>query len=457
MKTDILVIGDGLAGSAAALEAARLGARVALVSAGHGSSDRAQGGIAAATLPEDSPRLHALDTLAAGAGLCDPDAVSMLTSAGPATVRWLESLGVRFDGGAAREAAHSVARVLHLHGDQSGSTLMGFMRDAITREPRIGRIQGRLHSLIGDGVCGGAVFSGGLTMLAGATVLATGGYAGLFELTTNSRLSSGKGILEASRAGARVADLEFVQFHPSVFDGPHPFLITEALRGAGGRIVDADGERFIDELLPRDQVARALAMHRGQAYISVTHLDPGLLRRSFPNFMRNCRRVGIDPLREAVPITPAAHYTMGGVATDLDGRSSINGLFAAGECARTGVHGANRLASNSLLEAATFGRRAAAAASESQPMLVAAPPRARMWARGDMTVGAVRRLLDSAAGVLRTGAGLERALARLRSGAVSEGAADAADVAAMICSAALARPHSLGAHHRLDESAPIAV
>jgi len=457
VKTDILVIGDGLAGSAAALEGARLGARVALVSAGHGSSDRAQGGIAAATLPEDSPRLHALDTLAAGGDLCDPDAVSMLTSAGPETVRWLESLGVRFDGGAAREAAHSLPRVLHLRGDQSGSTLMGFMRDAIGREPRIRRIQGRLHSLIGDGACGGAAFSGGLSVHAGATVLATGGYAGLFERTTNSRLSNGKGILEASRAGARVADMEFVQFHPTVFDGPSPFLITEALRGAGAYIVDADGERFIDELLPRDQVARALAMHRGQAFISVTHLDPVVLRRSFPNFVRNCRRVGIDPLREAVPIVPAAHYTMGGVATDLDGHSSLAGLFAAGECARTGVHGANRLASNSLLEAATFGRRAAAAAVGSEKTIANAPVRSRVWARGDLTVGDVRRLLDSAAGVLRTGAGLERALARLRAGALSESAADAAGVATMICSAALARPHSLGAHQRVDEPAPIAV
>src|SRR6266850_3665734 len=165
---DILVIGDGLAGSAAALEAARLGASVALVSAAHGSSDRAQGGIAAATLPEDSPRLHALDTLAAGGDLCDPSAVAMLTSAGPGTVRWLESLGVRFDGGSAREAAHSLPRVLHLGGDQSGSTLMGFMRTAIEHEPRITRYRARLDSLIGEGSCAGAAFSGGLTIVAGA-------------------------------------------------------------------------------------------------------------------------------------------------------------------------------------------------------------------------------------------------------------------------------------------------
>jgi L-aspartate oxidase len=455
--TDILVIGDGLAGSAAALEAARLGARVALVSAGPASSERAQGGIAAAVLPEDSPRLHALDTLAAGAGLCDPDAVAMLTSAGPQTVHWLESLGVHFDGGAAREAAHSMPRVLHLGGDQSGHTLMAFVHAAIEREPRITRFSAKLHALLGDGVCEGAVFSGGLTVYAGATVLATGGYAGLYERTTNSRLSNGKGILEAARAGARVADLEFVQFHPTVFAGGNPFLITEALRGAGAYLVDSAGERFIDELLPRDQVAVALARHAGPAYISATHLNPDLLRHSFPNFMRNCRLAGIDPLRQPVPITPAAHYTMGGVATDLDGRASVVGLFAAGECARTGVHGANRLASNSLLEAAAFGRRAAAAAVETSPIAGSSRSRGHVWRRGELSLVDIRVLLDSAAGVLRSGAGLESALRVLRSGTNSAAAANAAEMATMICSAALTRPLSLGAHQRLDQPAPIAV
>jgi L-aspartate oxidase len=457
LQTDILVIGDGLAGSAAALEAAQLGAHVVLVSAGPASSERAQGGIAAAVLPEDSPRLHALDTLAAGAGLCDPNAVAMLTSAGPETVYWLESLGVRFDGGAAREAAHSMARVLHLGGDQSGHTLMAFVHRAIEREPRIARFSARLHALLGDGTCEGAVFSGGLTVRAGATVLATGGYAGLYERTTNSRLSNGKGILEAARAGARVADLEFVQFHPTVFAGAHPFLITEALRGAGAYLVDDAGERFIDELLPRDQVAVALVRHPGQAYISATHMDPELLSRSFPNFMRNCRLAGIDPLRQPVPITPAAHYTMGGVATDLDGRASVPGLFAAGECARTGVHGANRLASNSLLEAATFGRRAAEAATATAPVAGLSRARPHVWRRGELSLVEVRNLLDSAAGVLRSGAGLRDALRILRSGANSATSDDATEMASMICAAALARSLSLGAHQRLDQPAPIAV
>jgi aspartate oxidase len=457
LHTDILVIGDGLAGSAAALEAAGLGASVALVSAERGSSDRAQGGIAAATLPEDSPRLHALDTIAAGGALCDPSAVAMLTTAGPATVTWLESLGVRFDGGSAREAAHSLPRVLHLGGDQSGSTLMSFMRSAIEHEPNITRYRARLQSLIVDEWCGGAVFSDGLVVQAGATVLATGGYAGLFGRTTNSRISNGKGILEASRAGARVADLEFIQFHPTVFDGAHPFLITEALRGAGAFLVDEHGERFVDELLPRDQVARAVAMRRGRAFLSATHLDPALLRRSFPNFIRNCRRVGIDPLRQIVPITPAAHYTMGGVVTDLDGRSSVAGLYAAGECARTGVHGANRLASNSLLEAAAFGRRAAAAAVGAPRIQGAGEARTVVWRRGDLTVAQVGELLDSAAGVVRTGADLKNALTRLRSGAVSSTAFDAAEMASMICASALARPRSIGAHQRSDEPAAIAV
>jgi L-aspartate oxidase len=456
IRTDILVIGDGLAGSAAAIEAARMGASVALVSAAHGSSDRAQGGIAAATLPEDSPRLHALDTLAAGGDLCDPSAVAMLTSAGPATVHWLESLGVHFDGGSAREAAHSLPRVLHLGGDQSGSTLMAFMRSAIEREPGITRYRARLQSLIVDDAVGGAVFSGGLTVHAAATVLATGGYAGLFGRTTNSRISNGKGILEAARAGARVADLEFVQFHPTVFAGARSFLITEALRGAGAILVDDEGERFVDELLPRDQVARAVAAHRGHAFISTVNLDPNLLQRSFPNFMRNCRQAGIDPLRQPVPIAPAAHYTMGGVVSDLDGRSSVVGLFAAGECARTGVHGANRLASNSLLEAAAFGRRAAAAAASAPRTQRSAQVRPRPWRRGALTVAQVGDVLDAAAGVLRTGDELKAALATLRSGAVSSVAADAADMASMICAAALARPASAGAHQRQDEPATLA-
>src|ERR1700694_1118013 len=457
MKTDLLVIGDGLAGAAAALEAARLGASVALVSAEHGSSDRAQGGIAAATLPEDSPGLHALDTIAPGGVMCDPSAVAMLTAAGPPTVIWLESLGVRFDGGAAREAAHSLPRVLHLGGDQSGSTRMGFMRTAIDHEPNITRYRARFQSLIVDQSCGGAVFSGGLVVHAGATVLATGGYGGLFGRTTNSRISNGKGILEAARAGARVADLEFVQFHPTVFDGAHPFLITEALRGAGAFLVDDHGERFVDELLPRDQVARAVAIRRGRAFLSATHLDPALLRRSFPNFIRNCRRAGIDPFRQVVPITPAAHYTMGGVVTDLDGRSAVPGLYAAGECARTGVHGANRLASNSLLEAAAFGRRAALAAAGGPARRGAGMVRPHVWRRGELSLEDGGPLLDLAGGVLRTGGELKDALATLRSGAVSSVAADAADLASMICAAALARPASIGAHQRQDETHRIAV
>ena len=200
-----------------------------------------------------------------------------------------------------------------------------------------------------------------------------------------------------------------------------------------------------------------MAAHCGHAFISAVHLDPDLLQRSFPNFMRNCRQAGIDPLRQPVPIAPAAHYTMGGVVTDLDGRSSVDGLFAAGECARTGVHGANRLASNSLLEAAAFGRRAAAAAASAPRTQRSAQVRPRPWRRGALTVAQVGDVLDAAAGVLRTGEEIKAALATLRSGAVSSVAADAADMASMICAAALARPASIGAHQRLDEPHHIAV
>jgi len=434
-----------------------MGASVTVVSAFHGSSDRAQGGIAAATLPGDSPTLHAMDTLAAGGELCDQDAVTMLTSVGPRTVEWLESLGVRFDGGAAREAAHSLPRVRHLRGDKSGATLMTFMRAAIEREARVTRIRGRLDCLLGDGAVAGAAFTGGLTVTAGATVLATGGYAGLYGRSTNGRISNGKGILEAGRAGAHLMDLEFVQFHPTVFDGSPPFLITEALRGAGAVVVDDRGDRFVDELLPRDQLARALALHDGRAYLSAVDLEPAVLERDFPNFLRNCRLAGLDPARQPVPIRPAAHYTMGGVATDLDGRSTVEGLYAAGECARTGVHGANRLASNSLLEAAAFGRRAAIAAVSASPANRAATGRPTVFRRGELTVTQVGAVLDRAAGVIRNGPELDGALAELRHGAASEAAADAAEMAALICGAALARTASLGAHQRSDEPARIAV
>jgi len=331
------------------------------------------------------------------------------------------------------------------------------MRSAIDRVPRITRVRARLRTLAGDDTCAGAVFSNGVHVEAGATLLGTGGYAGLYGRTTNSRISNGKGIVEAARAGARVADLEFVQFHPTVYDGPSMFLVTEALRGAGAHLVDDRGERFVDELLPRDQVALALAQHRSRAYISATHLDPHLLATEFPNFVRNCESVGIDPLRQPVPVRPAAHYTMGGIVTDLDGRTSVRGLYAAGECARTGVHGANRLASNSLLEAATFGRRAAQAATGSVPAAAAHATRTHLWRRGPLTVTAVGRVLDAGAGVLRTGRGLEDALAALAQGGASESAADAVEMATMICAAALARPRSVGAHRRVDESAPIAV
>src|SRR6185312_15766217 len=226
--------------------------------------------------------------------------------------------------------------------------------------------------------------------------------------------------------------------------------ITEALRGAGAYLVDERGERFVDELLPRDQVALAIARHPGRAYITATHLDPDLLRTGFPNFVRNCAGAGIDPFSQPVPVRPAAHYTMGGVVTDLDGRTSVDGLLAAGECARTGVHGANRLASNSLLEAATFGRRAARAATRLSQRASGASTRTHLWRRGPLTVSRVGRLLDEQAGVLRTGVGLESALASFRLGATSEPAADAVEMATLICAAALARPRSIGAHRRLD-------
>lgn len=387
---DVLVIGAGLAGLAAATEALASGARVGLVSAGPASSHRAQGGIAAAIGDCDSVALHAEDTLAAGGQTGDPGVVADITASAPAAIEWLERKGVVFDRGAdgqpalGLEGGHSRPRVLHAGEDRSGVVIMASLDRWLARwsDDRLTQFQGfRLERLLlsGAGVAG-ALLSRGKTALAvpaRATVLATGGFAGLFPRTTNSPLTDGRGIVEAHRAGAGVADLDLVQYHPTVFAGPgRPFLITEALRGAGAVVTDSEGRRFLFEIDPRgelasrDTVSRAIATHMRRSGESHTLLDArplgSELRLRFPGFVARCNRVGIDPVREPVPIAPGAHYTMGGVVTDSLGRTSIPYLWAAGECGRTGLHGLNRLASNSLLEAVVVGRRAGAGAAQAE-------------------------------------------------------------------------------------------
>jgi L-aspartate oxidase len=458
--TDVLVVGGGLAAVAAALEAAGAGASVLLVAAGGGSSELAQGGIAAAVAPGDAPALHEADTVAAGAGLCDPSAVRLLAAEAPGAVAWLEASGVAFDreadGSAALglEAAHSRARVLHAGGDASGAAIMAAVRRGLALAGGATRLQGRLEGLLlrGDRVVG-AHFAhrGGLfDVPARAVVLATGGFAGLYPRSTTSPLCDGSGLLAALAAGAELADLEMVQFHPTAYAGPGPtFLLTEALRGAGARLVDRAGRRFLDEadprgeLAPRAVVSRAIAerlRHDPSVLLDARPIGP-LLPVRFPGFVARCRQVGLDPLRELVPVAPAAHYTMGGVVTDLDGRTAVPGLLAAGECARTGVHGANRLASNSLLEAVVFGRRAARAALSDAAPAPRGPVRTTP-SPAAASVAEQRAALDRGAGPLRSVEGLQNELRRL--------AAAPAGLAGLVLRAALLRAESRGAHVRTD-------
>jgi L-aspartate oxidase len=375
---DVAVVGGGAAGLWTALRAAELGGEVCLVSRtplSLSASFWAQGGLAAALEPGDSPADHAADTIAAGRGLCRPAAVRALTEEAPAAVRDLQSRGVVFDldheGRLALglEGGHTARRIVHSGGSQTGHELTSKLAAMVAVQPRIEVLeQTSALSLWSDGErCHGVIADSG-PIVAAATVLATGGAAALWRRTTNPRGAIGAGPVLAAAAGADLADLEFCQFHPTAislpgtkFDG---VLITEAIRGEGAKLLDASGERFTDELAPRDAVTAAILDRMRADAVADVHLDlRGIDPARFPNVFASLAEAGLDPRAEPVPVAPAAHYTMGGVAVDLDGRSSLPGLYAVGECSCTGLHGANRLASNSLSECFVFGGRAAAAAA----------------------------------------------------------------------------------------------
>ncbi|WP_082462096.1 L-aspartate oxidase [Agromyces sp. Leaf222] len=390
----VLVVGGGIGGLWTAVRAADAGHDVELVTKtelADGNTRHAQGGIAAALFPDDSAERHYADTLAAGAGLCDPEAVRVLCDEGPARVRDLIRFGVAFDhddSGLERglEAAHSRARILHAGGDATGAAIEHALVATVRRRAVRIHEQTMLVDLLtepvpdGDARPGVRVVGARLLAASGAVVdvhadgvvLATGGAGQLFRHTTNPDVATGDGVAAAWRAGAEVADLEFVQFHPTALAAPGTPLISEAVRGEGAVLRDRDGHRFMTEvdpqaeLAPRDVVARAvwrasLGQHGEPVRLDATALGREFLDRRFPGLGAACRDAGYDWAAESVPVTPAAHYAMGGVVTDLDGRTSLAGLYAVGETARTGVHGANRLASNSLLEAAVFADRAARA------------------------------------------------------------------------------------------------
>jgi L-aspartate oxidase len=385
---DVAVVGAGAAGLYAALCAANEGATVALLSAmplAQTASYWAQGGLAAVLATDDSFELHLSDTERAGRGAVRGSAAEVLVSEAPDRVHDLERLGFHFDAdrhgrlALGLEGGHSVRRIVHAGGSATGRRLLRELSALVVGHPRVRVIEGARVSrlLCEDGRCTGVVCRAsedpddrafGRIVTARATVLSTGGAAALWARTTNPPGSIGQGLLLAHAAGATLADLEFVQFHPTAVigvEGREGFLITEAIRGEGATLLDGDGQRFVDELAPRDEVSRAIQSRlRGSGEPSVSLDMRAIDTALFPNVVGALREAGLDPTRDLVPVAPAAHYTIGGIVTDLDARSAVAGLYAVGETACTGLHGANRLASNSLSECFVFGRRAALAALE---------------------------------------------------------------------------------------------
>jgi L-aspartate oxidase len=492
--SDVLVVGAGVAGLSVALG---MGPRkVTVVTRGRlglgGSSPMAQGGVAAAVGADDSPSRHAADTLAVAGGLADPEVVSLLTSEAPQVIARLEELGARFDRQAdtgyelSREAAHGRARVLHAGGDATGVELVRTLVQAVEREPAIQVIEqsDALELLVEKGRVVGVIVRyrhGRIALhLARAVVLASGGLGRLFSHTTNAPESTGGGLAMAARAGAQLADLEFVQFHPTALAvGADPMpLLTEALRGAGAELVDGKGRTFMrsihpaGDLAPRDVVARAIWRRRqagDEVFLDGRQAVGDVFPTRFPTVYRLCREQGLDPRSQPIPVAPAAHYHMGGIWVDGQGRSSLPGLWACGEVACTGAHGANRLASNSLLEALVFGARVKddlRAELDRPPTKVVLASAGRgsddvpgagksATASAASSIGRLRRAMWNRVGLVRDEEGLGQALEMFESLArqhhpLDRNVQDQLVVARLLATAARRRRESRGSHYRQD-------
>jgi L-aspartate oxidase len=458
-RADVAVVGAGAAGLYAALCAAREHATVVLISAtplAQTASYWAQGGLAAALAASDSAELHMRDTELAGRDLVRRSAAEVLAREAPDCVRDLQQLGVRFDAdrfgrlALGLEGGHSVRRVVHAGGSATGRRVVRQLSALAAAEARITVLESERARALwsSDGRCRGVVCEGGVFISARAVVIATGGAAALWARTTNPPGSQGIGLLLAHAAGAELADLELLQFHPTAVigvRGREGFLVTEAIRGEGATLHDSSGERFVDELLPRDEVSKAIqarleATGEESVGLDMRAIDPA----RFPNVVSALREAGLDPTKELIPVAPAAHYTMGGILADLNARATLPGLYAVGEASCTGLHGANRLASNSLSECFVFARRAIAHAlaepepREREPASERELARLRAASAPPPADRAAREALWRDAGIERTREGLERLL-------------DAPHpLVPLIARSALARGESRGAHQRRD-------
>jgi L-aspartate oxidase len=433
-RFDLVVVGGGVAGLVSALCAATEGDVLVLTKGPllSSNSQLAQGGIAASVADDDSPALHAEDTVRTGRGLCRPSAVTVLTEEAPARIRDLVELGVEFDDGLGLEGGHSRRRVVHAGGAATGDRVARVLAARVSAHPRIRVAEGeRMLALWRSRERCVGVVTDRRAVAARATLIASGGAAALWRRTTNPPGALGEGMAAAYRAGAGLADLEFVQFHPTTLVDSS-LLLSEALRGEGALLLDEHGRRFTDELAPRDVVAREIAA-RGTVLLDLRAIDRG----RFPALMGSLVDEGYDPAQTPIPVAPAAHYTVGGIVTDLDGRSELAGLYAAGECAATGVHGANRLASNSLLECLVFGRRAALAALDEPglPTRLATPA---VPAAPDRVTAGLRRRLWEDCGLIRDAAGLGRLASAPHL------------LTRLIAETALTREESRGSHFRAD-------
>lgn len=495
INADVIVIGSGIAGLTAALSARDKGLSVLLLTKdvlSTGSTSWAQGGIAAALGPGDSPDQHFQDTLEAGAGLCDQESVRILVQEGPAAVKRLINLGATFDldssGNVAltREGGHRRDRIAHAGGDATGAEISRALVAKVLADPKVRIFE---HALVLDllkdkneRVCGVTLhvmgkgkIDGVGAALARAVVLATGGLGAVFQQTTNPLVATGDGVALALRAGATVADLEFVQFHPTVlWSGPDSRgsqpLISEAVRGEGAILRNINGEAFMStihpmkDLAPRDVVAHAVheeIIKSGKPYVYLdgTKLGENIWLQRFPNILSSCRKIGIDPLVDLIPVVPAAHYASGGVVSDMTGKTDIPGLFAVGECANTGVHGANRLASNSLLEGLVVAERVADhlidLPKQSEPLIENTPT--------NLIDGKVRKDITetttTGAGAVRNAIGLNKTIDKLSelakkttklSSTQSWEATNLLTVSSFLSNAALRREESRGSHWRSD-------